>query len=355
MSVIGLGILGLAHGHVSTYCRQWLDNPAWGVEPRAMWDDDAVRFGKAAAQWPAVAKTADVHALLERNDIQAVVIGAQTVHHADLVEQAAAAGKAIILQKPIATTLDDADRIVRAVKQYDVPLTMAWQMRVDMQNIKIKQLIQEDEVGTVSMVRRRHGLPTQSWENFNESWHVDPHQNGSIWADDASHAIDWLLWLLGEPHSVTAEITEGTGDMIPLNRGAAIYRYANGTLATIECSFTTLAAENTMEVIGQSGTIIQNYGDLPSCNAPRSPQAVGLKWFKQDQGWIDSGIPTPASHSERIAALALPLAEFLQGKRPPVASASEGRTSLAMLLASCQASEQGKRITISELASSTVH
>lgn len=354
MSSIGLGILGLAHGHVSTYCQEWLSNPAWGVEPRALWDHDASRLAQAGEKWPQLSLAKDVTSMLAREDIQAVVIGAETSHHADLVEQAAAAGKAIILQKPIATTLADADRIVHAVQQSGVPFTMAWQMRVDPQNLKIKALIDEGILGSVSMVRRRHGLPTQQWAGFESSWHVDPKLNGSIWADDASHAIDWLLWLLGEPQSVTAEITEAPADSILMNRGTAVYKYANGLLAVIECSFATLAAENTTEVIGQSGTIIQNYGDLPSCSAPRPSQAVGLKWYLQEQGWIESDIPTPASHAQRIAALAHPLAEFLQGKRDAIATASAGRQSLAMLLASCHASNQGRRVLLSEITPSTV-
>lgn len=354
MSAMGLGILGLAHGHVSTYCRQWLANPAWGIEPRAMWDHDVARMAHASLDWPLLARCADVKSLLGRSDIQAVVIGSETAHHSDLVEQAASAGKAIILQKPIATTMEDADRIVKAVKQHNVPFSMAWQMRIDPQNIQAKVLIEQGEIGKVSMVRRRHGLPTQSWKNFEQSWHVDPKLNGSIWADDASHAVDWLLWLMGEPLSVTAEIAEGTGDQIPSNRGAAIYRYADGRLAIIECSFTTLAGENTTEIIGSEGTIIQNYGDLPSCNVPRPANTAGLKWFKQNQGWHASDVPSPVSHADRIAALAQPLADFLRGKRQAIASANDGRTSLAMLLASCQASSIGKRVTISELTGSAV-
>ena len=86
--------------------------------------------------------------LLQNADIQAVVVSAETSLHADLVEKAAAAGKTIILQKPMALTMPEADRIVTAVEKSGVPFTMAWQMRVDPQNNEIKSLMESGYSGT---------------------------------------------------------------------------------------------------------------------------------------------------------------------------------------------------------------
>ncbi len=137
---INVGILGFAHGHVNAYCAQWRLHPEWGINATAGWDNDAVRLAKAVEDH-GVQAYADVQALLQNDTIQAVVVSAETSLHADLVEKAAAAGKAVILQKPMALTMQEADRIVTAVEKSGVPFTMAWQMRVDPQNNEIKTLM----------------------------------------------------------------------------------------------------------------------------------------------------------------------------------------------------------------------
>jgi predicted dehydrogenase len=346
---IGIGILGLAHGHVGMYCGKWTKMSPEVVRVVGGWDHDRGRAEAAAKQHGfEVAETADV--LLARTDIQAVVIGAETSFHADMVELAAAAKKTIVLQKPVALTLEQADRIVAAVERNSVPFTLAWQMRIDPQNIQMKELAHSGELGQLFQVRRRHCLSTHLWgEGFTNSWHVKPELNRGMWADDASHPIDWLLWMFGMPETVTAEIGTLYSPKIPDDNGIAIFRYANGMMAEISCSFTALAGENTTEILGANGLVLQSFGDLVSAASPRHPETPGLKWFLKDQKqWTVSDIPSPAVHGERIQALAGPLLEFMQEKRPPLATAREGKDALRLTLAAYKAAETGQRIHLKD-------
>jgi len=347
---IGIGILGFAHGHVNSYCREWRRDAQMGVNVVAGWDHDAARLAQAGKQH-GVEACDDLAALLARDDVKAVVVASETSTHAELVEKAAAAGKAIILQKPMALTLAEADRIVAAVEGAAVPFTMAWQMRMDPQNNKMKELIESGTLGQVFMVRRRHGLGMCLNPAFADSWHVAPEHNRDIWADDAAHAIDFIYWLLGKPETVTAEMESLYNPRIPMDNGIAVFRYPGGPLAEVCCSFTNPAGENTTEVVGEKGSIIQNYGDNPSCNVPRPEGAPGLKWYlAASKEWTFSDIPSPAGHGERIAGLAGPLAEFLRGERTPIATAPEGRTALRMLLACYVSSREGRRVRIDDPA-----
>lgn len=342
---IRIGILGFAHGHVGTYCSVWKKQPE-EVHLVVGWDHDATRAKSAKDQF-GIELADSSAALLSRSDVEAVVIGAETSRHAELCEQAARAGKAIVLQKPLALTLDQADRIVAAVAKYKVPFTLAWQMRVDEQNIQMKKLVDEKALGRIFTVRRRHALGTHLWPNFESSWHVQPELNRGMWADDASHPIDFLLWLMGKPQTVIAEIGTLLNPKVPDDNGAAIFRYANGTLGEISCSFTCLAGENTTEIIGENGVIIQNFGDAVSCGAPRAPGAVGLKWIlKGQKEWTFSDIASPPNHGARIAGLAGPILQFLRRERPAICTAEEGRTSLSMTLACYDASAAGRRVEI---------
>jgi len=286
--------------------------------------------------------------LLARPDIAAVVITAETSRHADLVEQAAAAGKAIILQKPIALTLAEADRIVAAVQRTHVPFTIAWQMRTDRHNLQLKSLLASGEFGRVFMIRRRHGLPSQTWKDFDKSWHVQPELNRDLFADDSAHPLDFLYWLRGMPVSVSAELSTLLNPTIRNDTGLVTLRYADGALGEVSCCFVTLAGENVTEVICEHGVIIENYGDVPSCNVPRPPGGgAQLKWYLQKTGqWTVSDLPEIKNHGERLTGLAAPLAEFLHGQRPPIATAAEGRDVLRIVLACYDSANQGKRINL---------
>ncbi len=350
-NIINIGILGFAHGHVNAYCNRWRERPEMGVRVVAGWDHDAARLEKNCVEY-GLRAYADADALLAAPDVQAVIVSAETSLHADLVERAAAAGKAIVLQKPMALMLPEADRIVAAVERSGVPFTMAWQMRVDPQNVQIKALMQSGDLGQVFMVRRRHGLGVHLWPNFEQMWHFNPALNRDIWADDAAHAIDFILWLLGEPESATAEVVSlYDPERLPMDNGVVIFRYPNGPLAEVTCSFVTPAMENTVEVIAEKGSIVQNYGDVPSCNVPRPADTCGLKWYTVAHGdWTCSDIPSPANHGERIAGLAGPLAEFLRGERPPIATAEEGRAALRMTLACYVSVREGRRVRLDDPA-----
>ena len=351
---IHIGILGFAHGHVVTYCGRWRDRPELGVKVVAGWDHDAARAEGNCASFGLV-RAESVEALLSQPDIYAVVIGSETSMHAGLVEQAADVGKAIILQKPIALTMEQADRIVEAVTRAGVPFTLAWQMRVDPHNVQAKSLLESGpstgsgrgEFGRVFQVRRRHCLTTQYMKDFDKTWHVKPEFNRDIFADDAAHPIDFIYWLLGMPASVFAEMGTLLNPAIPNDTAIAVFRYPDGKFAEVSCSFVAVAGENTLEVICENGVIVGNYGDAPS-NGVRPPGGIQLKWWLQGSGWTVSDVPEIMGQGERIAGLAGPLAEFLHGKRPAIATAEEGRDVLGLVLACYKSDRQGKRIKIVE-------
>ncbi|NLL83651.1 MAG: Gfo/Idh/MocA family oxidoreductase [Lentisphaerae bacterium] len=340
-----IALLGFAHAHANAYLDVWRQQPQLGVLPVAGWDHDPDRAA-AATEKHGLENAASVAEILDRADIDAVLIAAETVRHADLTCAAAAAGKAIILQKPLALTLAEADRIVAAVERHRVPFTLAWQMRVDPHNLKIRELLADGHFGKIYMVRRRHCLSVQKWPGFEKSWHVDPAANRDIFADDAAHPADFLLWLLGMPQSVMAELGTLGNPAIPNDNAIAIFRYANGTFAEISTTFVASAGENVCEVVCEHGTIIANYGDQVSCLNPWPPGAIQLKWFHTaDNQWTISDLPDITIQGTRISGLAGPLARFLHGQQPPLATAAEGHQALRMILACYESATTGRRVT----------
>lgn len=343
--MIRIGILGFAHGHIGSIAGQWKEHPEYGVELVCGWDHDSARGRKNCDQF-GLTQYDTVDALLQ-SGIDAVIITSETNRHAFLAEQAAAAKKNIILYKPMALTMEEADRIVRAVEENGVRFTMAWQMRTDPQNQKIRQLIQTEELGKPCLYRRRHALPTHIWPDFENTWHADPVQNRDIFADDSAHPFDMMQWIFGMPESVSCEMSTMINPKIPNDNAVALFKYASGMIAEITCSFTCSASEITTEVYCSNGTIQQYFGDNPGTRLPRNQNMPGLKWFREgDTDWTDSGIPSPAGHGARLGWQAKPPADFLLGG-DPICTAEEGRNSLRLVLACYVSAREGRRVPVS--------
>jgi predicted dehydrogenase len=343
---LGIGIASFAHGHVNAYA----DRIRGFDDARlvACWDDDEARGRQQAAAFD-IPYSPHLENLLSRADIDCVIVASETNKHADLCVAALEAGKATLLQKPMATTLADCDRILDAVARTGCWFSMAFQMRCDPQNIKMKELVESGAVGRVGTIRRRHCIPVLFNKGFVEGptrWHISREANRGMFFDDATHPIDWLIWMLGRPPvSVIAEIDNVLTDVAPDDTGLALFRYADGLFAEIYNSSVTLAGENTTEIYGDRGVIIQNHGDSPSCGI-KPPHPIGVKLFQTDRaelGWQDLGLPVPAGHGERIAGVARPFIDALKAGRP-MCTAEEGRLSVELCLGAYQAAETGQRV-----------
>ncbi|MBM4144049.1 MAG: Gfo/Idh/MocA family oxidoreductase [Lentisphaerae bacterium] len=337
---VRLGILGFAHGHAGMYCAEWRRRD--DVRLAAGWDHDPARAARAEKDF-GIKATGSVAGVLARVD--AVLIAAETVLHADLVEQAAAAGKAIVLQKPLALTMEQADRIVETVESAGVPFTMAWQMRVDGHNLQMKALLSDPRFGRLLILRRRHCLATQHMAGFENLWHNRPELNRDIFADDAAHPVDFAYWMLGMPESVVCEMGTLLNPSVPNDTAVIVFRWHDGTFGEIVCSFVAPAGENSAELTFSGGAVVLNFGDAPTSAVPRPPGGIQLKWFVHgDREWTVSDLPDVRSQGERIAGLAAPIADFLHGRRPPIATAREGRDVLKLILACYASAESGRRV-----------
>ncbi len=341
---MNLGVISFAHAHVNAYLNVIADFPDARVV--AAWDDDADR-GRAACERYGLDWTPQLDDLLARTDIDAVFVTSPTNRHSEHAALAARAGKHILLQKPMALSLADCDRITEVVREAGVLFSMCYQMRADPVNLKIKELLTEGAVGNVAIVRRRHAIPMLLNPDFARpgNWHIDPEQNMGMWMDDASHAADWFLWMLGPPVSVIAEIDNVVTSVAPDDNGVAVYRFARGEMGVLLNSSTMLAAEATTEIYGDAGTIVQNYGDLVSSTLPRPPGAVALKIYRKGaDAWAPFDFPADTPHGDRIRAVPRPLVDFLDGRRGPLATAEEGRACVEMILGAYQAARDGRRV-----------
>ncbi len=345
---LGVGILSFAHGHIHAYAR--MIQTFEDAHLVACWDDNVQR-GVAEAQSYGIPFVRELEDILSRKDIECFIVTNETNRHAEIATAALYAGKGVLLEKPMATTLGDCDRIVDAVHRTGQWFSMAFQMRVDPQNIAMRDLVRSDAVGRVGFVRRRHCISLL----FNSSavegdwrWLVSPEANKGMFFDNSVHALDWLYWTFDEaPISVMAEIDNVLTEVAPDDTGAAIFRFPSGLMASVMNTSVCLAGENTTEIYGDRGVIIQNYGDGPSSMVkPRS--AIGVKIYQKDKshlGWQDLELPLAESQGDRIAAITRPFVDAYRAGET-LCSAEEGRVSVEMALACYQSASTGQRVAL---------
>ncbi len=344
---IGIGIVSFAHGHANAYCQRMAGYE--DVKLVACWDDDAQR-GQTTAEKYGMHYSPHVEDILHHPEIQGVIITCETNRHPEMVIAAAQAGKHILCQKPMALSLAACDQMSAAVEAAGVKFMMAHQMRRDPSNLKMKAILESGVLGRISLFRRRHAIPLLLNEGFvtgPTKWHFDPAKNMGMFMDDASHATDLIHWMMGKPISVMAEIQNTVTAVAPDDTGVAIYRFANNAMAILVNSSVTLAAENTTEIYGDQGVLIQNHDDSPSTTPPLPAGAVNLKlWTKANPAWTDLGIPIPPSHGERIAGVPRAFIDCLKNDTVPDVTAADGRMAVEMVLAAYQSAAGGTRVLL---------
>jgi predicted dehydrogenase len=227
---------------------------------------------------------------------------------------------------------------------------MAFQMRHDPVNRKIKELVDAGAVGKIAVVRRRHAIDVllnPAFVNGPSRWHLDPVANVGMFFDDASHPADWFYWILGQPRSVIAEIDDVVTHDAPDDNGVAVYRFARGEIGILLNSSTSVAAVATTEIYGDEGTIIQDYGDAVATKSPR-PAGVGpLRMIRRGEDqWTEFDLAIPSSQRERLQAVPRPFIDYVRGLTEETISAEEGRASVEMVLGAYRSMAEGRRIPL---------
>jgi predicted dehydrogenase len=184
--VVGAGRAGMVHAR----------NFAAGVPGGMLWGlaDPAERIRKAAAlEFDDVRTFTDPLEAVTADDVDAVVIAAPTFTHADIAVAALEAGKHVLCEKPLASTLEEAARIAAAAEAADGAFLMAFMRRFDAGFARVAERIAAGDIGEPLLVKstgRGPGLPPQ--------WAWDVTRSGGLVAEVNSHDLDTVRWLSGQ-------------------------------------------------------------------------------------------------------------------------------------------------------------
>lgn len=267
--------------------------------------------------------------MLQDETIDIVCICTPSGTHAIIAEQAAAAKKHIILEKPIAMTLEETDRIIAATKGNNVKLAIVHPNRFRPAAMKLKEIVEENLLGKIS-----HALCLVNWNRGQEyydqaPWRGTKEHDGGVLMNQAIHNLDLLLWYMGKPEEVISMEATRLRHIEAEDVSTGIIRFESGALATVQASTTVYPKnyEESITIFGEKGTV-----KIGGTNALNFEHLIIEDIDEETSGkWIydinEDPWGTPG-HEQIIKDMMLAVTE----NRQPAVTGEDGRNALSLVL-----------------------
>jgi predicted dehydrogenase len=201
----------------------------------------------------------DYNEMLLNEQVDVVCVLTESGNHAkhtiDIVEKY---HKHIVVEKPMALTLYDADQMSNVCDKYNKKLFVVKQNRYNLPVMKLREAIEQGRFGKIIMgtvrvrwCRRQDYYDQDKWRG---TWALD----GGVFANQASHHIDLLEWMLGEPISVFAKSKKYLVDIEAEDTGVAIITFESGALGIVEATTATRPKdlEGSISILGEKGAVV---------------------------------------------------------------------------------------------------
>ena len=284
--------------------------------------------------------------LFENSGCDLVDICLPNFLHCEATLKAARAGKHIIIEKPLAVTLEEADEMIAACKNAGVKLMYAEELCFAPKYERVRQMIDENAVGELYMLKQseKHSGPHSDWfYDVNLS-------GGGVLMDMGCHAIEWFRWILknAKVKSVYASMSTvlHKGRTKGEDNAVVIIEFENGVTAVSESSWAKHGGmDDKCEVYGTGGVI---YADLFMGNSSLaySKSGYGYALEKADTtvGWtfpifeeaFNQGYPQELKH----------FIECVQQDKDPLVTGEDGRAVLEIIYAAYASMAEGKKISL---------
>ncbi len=302
---------------------------------------------KAMAEKHHIPKWYDnIDKLLEESGCEVVDICLPNYLHAEATLKAAAAGKHIIIEKPLAVTLEEADAMIAACKKAGVKLMYAEELCFAPKYERVRHLVKEGAVGKIYMLKQgeKHSGPHTDW------FYDIKYSGGGVLMDMGCHAFGWFFWMLNNAKAKSVSASMATvlhkGRTQGEDNSVVIVEFENGVTAVAENSWAKHGGmDDRSEVYGTEGVV---YADLFIGNSALtySKNGYGYAMEKADTtaGWsftvfeevFNQGYPHELRH----------FIECVQKDKQPLTTGELGRAVLEVVYAAYASAGQGKKISL---------
>jgi predicted dehydrogenase len=289
----------------------------------------------------------DYATAVTRADVDAVAICTPNGLHADMALAAAAAGKHLLVEKPIDVVLRKIDTLIAAAQQANVVLACVFPLRFVEGAHRAKAALTAGRLGrlTLADVFVKWYRPQRYYDtSWRGTWAYD---GGGALMNQAIHNIDLLQWLVGPVTDVFGRTATLAHQMETEDTASAVLTFANGALGVIQGATSVWPGDPArVELRGDQGTIVLEEGRIVGWRlvdaAPGEEQAM---LTLEAQGGSGAADPM-AIGSERHRRQIVDFIEAVQQRRPPMIDGAEARKSVEIIRAIYRSAAEGRLVTL---------
>ncbi|NWG12963.1 MAG: Gfo/Idh/MocA family oxidoreductase [Acidobacteria bacterium] len=288
----------------------------------------------------------DYRKLLEMEEIRMVALSVPNDLHCPITMACASADKHVVVEKPFAMNLREADLMIDACRKAGVLCMYAEELCFTPKYVRVKQLADEGAFGRVYLVKQseKHGGPHAAW-----FWDVR-RSGGGVTMDMGCHAIEFFRWFYGKPKATSVFADMGTfvhsGRTKGDDNATIIVRFENGAAGLAEESWARAGGmDDRVEVFGSDGCA---YANLHMGNAIQTYSEKGYGYVVEkatsSKGWTyttweeiwNYGFPQEMAH----------FVDCVKNGKQPLETGEDGRAVLELVCAAYASAGRGRRIEL---------
>ncbi len=326
---VQVGMLSFEHLHAFSYAavlKRLAD-----ADLVAAWDDDPQRLDKYGKEYAIPHCSRSLEEVLAL-PLDAVIVCSRNTTHLELAREAAQAGKHILCEKPIATTLEDAQAMIDVCRTAGVKLMVAFPCRYIPQIVRAKAILRAGKLGEIFAVK------TTNHGSMPGGWFVQPElSGGGAVLDHTVHVVDLLRWMTGlEVTEVYAEMDTRLYDLPCEDVGLLTFMLGENIFGTLDTSWSrppaySIWGDVTLRFVGSDGVL----------DVDGFPQALHI--------YDNAGERHHSALSGGDNADAEMIKDFLSAireDRPPSVSGEDGLRALEVALAAYRSARQGQSVSV---------
>jgi len=335
-ALIGCGRISYRHAEI-------LFNQIPGAQLVAVCDNVPEKAKKYSEKYNIPFYT-EYHEMLKKEEIDVVNILTESGNHAKHCLDVLDYKKHVVVEKPMALKLKDADSMVEKASRAGVKLFVVKQNRYNLPVRKLREAVEEGRFGKLVLGTVRVRWCREQTYYDEASWRGTWKMDGGVFTNQASHHIDLLEWMMGDVESVSAKSTTRLVNIETEDTGVAILKFTNGALGIIEATTATRPKdlEGSISILGENGSVeIAGFAvnQMKTWNFTNSlpGDTEVLEKYKQNPANVYG-----FGHYEYLKDV---VASVINNKPAPV-DGKEGRKSIILINALYESIETGKDIKL---------
>lgn len=269
---------------------------------------------------------------------EAVVVSNPTALHLEVAIPSAEAGCHLLIEKPVSHTMEGIEDLREALKRGGGQVLVGFQFRFHPGLKVVKRLLKEGAIGRVISARAHWGeyLPNwHPWEDYRLSYSARSDLGGGVLLT-LCHPFDYLLWLVGEVASVSAEIGNlGALELEVEDTAEVLLSFKEGVLGSVHLDYNQRPASHWLEIVGTEGTIRWDNTD-----------GVVRYWTAVKAQWQETPPPNGFERNDKFLDEMRHFLDILDGKATPLCSLEDGIRVLEIVFAARESASSGCRVSI---------